>query len=1272
MIHAHRILANLLTPFGNAAALQAIGAGLPYLSKTLLEVASGFVQRHFKSGKIVQQVFLRSLMEAEKLVQAWIEDKEGIFLSTRGKELLRRGSNAPLSAFADWIDKRGLSEKWSSLLSGNNEELIRRHLRSECQQIADTLRQQIREDEFTEGQLVDCLVASAELVTDGDPDSVGSLLPTDTLLYQFSAYRGFDLYTSTFAVSFRCILAESPELQALLNLNTQQAVERAHSELRRQLQHGLEVNKESLSELGQHLAANENRLKRIELSIAEVADSEMIVQELAKCLDETLTEDLWGIQLSLQTDIAENRRTLEEVLARLNQLELTRSRYSKGIIEPSASEERILFNAQSELLRHPPDTPNMVAAIEKLVARFHSSGNISGACDFLHQILEAYPDRAPACIYQAAFQAEVERNNGSYHKRPAKRYQKMLELDPDLALFPQEYEMISMLGRGQFGPVFLVQKKRIGVEFALKVLEPRGGAFMACDLRREVENHVQAAAEDPTGTIVKIFDAEDPESEASRQPFVLLEYVRGKTFAEMYKSRFDTLRRAGNFDQIINTIFYRMLRAVEYLHGRVQPIVHRDLHQGNFMIERNGAVRLIDFGLSKLLDTRRRDQDAAMTFANWPICTAAVSPPESSPPRPELQRRRTFDVFYLGHLGTFLYTKRESRFQAVENERVRRVLLKAAENDPDDRYVSAGQMREAFEEALGGVPDMSNDAIRAWAARAYPSVYQDLFEKQNARRRIEEDTLKGDVTSIDRDGVRISSNGRTYLIPTDQVSHTKDYSNASIHLRDARDVCFRPCACSLPEDNIAEQNGEPIGSIIAAAQDPWDNLEEQLEPGLTCRDVLVDRITERGVSVELTPGLHGISAYVPAKELSIVLAQTPMRPKHWIDTGEPMAGLTLTDVDPDSRTVLASRQPSLAKEIADWRSSLRDSGTHDGVVVYVNKAIVLISLGSHIDAPVATMTTTAFANQLSLEAPQQAVGDRVCVGLQNATAWPDEPLDVARIAMLDGVEQTPLRRATVTRIDNAGHSADLKVEEESGEVSGRLLCRDYVRHVTPTLHRFLDVGSETWVRRVRQRLSGKWDYCAPPLESDVNSQWLPSEGELVEIRLTDVREDRAVGFLPGEFVAEIPKYLLRSRSIRDRHQIRNKPHYHDHLRLDYLYRKGQRVEGYLFRSNGRMEFCPRWAHDDAYTCGHLEQRYSPNTTHTGVIVWVARGDKREVYVLLEAGIEACYRPTVQSSDKEATPVDLLATYIGRRVRVDVDTLDARHKTVRLGAVRPQE
>jgi len=166
------------------------------------------------------------------------------------------------------------------------------------------------------------------------------------------------------------------------------------------------------------------------------------------------------------------------------------------------------------------------------------------------------------------------------------------------------YTLERELGRGGMGTVWLARRTdgRFEGQVAIKLLS--NGLFGGSPgeaARFAREGQILARLSHPH--IARLLDAglTDP----TRQPYLVLEYVDGAPITSYCEKQQLGL-------QARVTLFLDVLAAVAHAHNRL--ILHRDLKPSNIMVDQGGAVKLLDFGIAKLLgDATQAEQGAAAT-----------------------------------------------------------------------------------------------------------------------------------------------------------------------------------------------------------------------------------------------------------------------------------------------------------------------------------------------------------------------------------------------------------------------------------------------------------------------------------------------------------------------------------------------------------------------------------------------------------------------------------------------------------------------------------
>ncbi|MCE0761858.1 Stk1 family PASTA domain-containing Ser/Thr kinase [Pseudonocardia kujensis] len=264
-------------------------------------------------------------------------------------------------------------------------------------------------------------------------------------------------------------------------------------------------------------------------------------------------------------------------------------------------------------------------------------------------------------------------------------------------LLSERYQLGDTLGYGGMSEVHRGMDTRLGRDVAIKVLR----ADLARDpqfqlrFRREAQN--AAALNHPA--IVAVYDTGETQTEFGPLPYIVMEYVDGQTLREIVKTTGPLSQ------QRVIEVMADVCAALDFSHRH--NIIHRDVKPANIMITRNGAVKVMDFGIARALG---EGQNVTQTAAV--IGTAQYLSPEQA--RGEQVDARS-DVYAAGCVLFELLTG-EPPFTgdtpvAVAYQHVREdprrpsdvnpqippaldaVVLKALSKNPANRYQSAAEMR---------------------------------------------------------------------------------------------------------------------------------------------------------------------------------------------------------------------------------------------------------------------------------------------------------------------------------------------------------------------------------------------------------------------------------------------------------------------------------------------------------------------------------------------------------------------------------------------------
>src|SRR6267378_3568127 len=152
------------------------------------------------------------------------------------------------------------------------------------------------------------------------------------------------------------------------------------------------------------------------------------------------------------------------------------------------------------------------------------------------------------------------------------------------------YRILEKIGVGGQGTVYKATDTKLGRTVVIKVLPPELTAKEANLKRFEREARLASSLDHPN--ICTIFDLDVVEG----VHFIAMQYVEGRNVRQLVNGRPLELKTT-----------LQVAEALAAAHSR--GIVHRDIKSGNVMVTPSGQVKVLDFGLAKLLD----EQEAATT-----------------------------------------------------------------------------------------------------------------------------------------------------------------------------------------------------------------------------------------------------------------------------------------------------------------------------------------------------------------------------------------------------------------------------------------------------------------------------------------------------------------------------------------------------------------------------------------------------------------------------------------------------------------------------------
>jgi Tol biopolymer transport system component/predicted Ser/Thr protein kinase len=297
------------------------------------------------------------------------------------------------------------------------------------------------------------------------------------------------------------------------------------------------------------------------------------------------------------------------------------------------------------------------------------------------------------------------------------------------------YEVVASLGKGGMGEVYVAEDTRLNRRVAIKVLPPEMAADAERRARFEREARAVAALNHPN--IVTIYSVE----EADGVHFITMELVEGQTLSKM-------LPKSGFSLSELLKMAIPLADAVSSAHR--SGITHRDLKPDNIMVDNEGRLRILDFGLAKTRDSKGAEEGLTQaptatveTEDGKVLGTVAYMSPEQAEGKPVDSRT---DIF---SMGTILYematggrpfrgdTKMSTISSILRDDpspvtelnpslprHLGRVIRRCLAKDPDRRYQTALDLRNELEELKTEIDSGELIAEQASAARQRRSLHR--------------------------------------------------------------------------------------------------------------------------------------------------------------------------------------------------------------------------------------------------------------------------------------------------------------------------------------------------------------------------------------------------------------------------------------------------------------------------------------------------------------------------------------------------------------------
>ncbi len=263
-----------------------------------------------------------------------------------------------------------------------------------------------------------------------------------------------------------------------------------------------------------------------------------------------------------------------------------------------------------------------------------------------------------------------------------------------------EYEIVSLIGKGGMGEVYLAQDRRLHRRVALKLV--RGGLDPEAMAHRfEREQQLLAGLNHPN--IAQLYA-----NGVTRDgiPFFAMEFVEGTRLDQFVKEQALGLRARLE-------LFRKICAALAYAHQHL--VIHRDIKPANILVTLRGEPKLLDFGIAKLLD------DLAADAAEQTLTMQRILTPEYASPE-QIRGERISTASDIYSLGVVLYRLlTDATPYRLTSRRPDEVARAITEQEPARPSTSVSEHRKSLRGDLDNIALM---ALRKEPERRYRSVIE--------------------------------------------------------------------------------------------------------------------------------------------------------------------------------------------------------------------------------------------------------------------------------------------------------------------------------------------------------------------------------------------------------------------------------------------------------------------------------------------------------------------------------------------------------------------
>lgn len=257
------------------------------------------------------------------------------------------------------------------------------------------------------------------------------------------------------------------------------------------------------------------------------------------------------------------------------------------------------------------------------------------------------------------------------------------------SVIQDKYEILKLIGKGGMSKVYLAMDQNLNKQWAVKEIEKR---------TRDENNEVIIQSAIAEANMIKrldhpylprIVDIIDNESVI----YVIMDYIEGEPLSNILSVQ------GAQPQELVIQWAIDLCQVLDYLHTQNPPIIYRDMKPANIMMQPNGNIKLIDFGIAR----EYKEENIADTVS---LGTKGYAAPEQFGGRGQTDART--DIYCLGVTLYHLLTGQNPCEPPYEIYPIRHwnpqlssglegIILKCTQLNPDDRYQSCAELLYALE-----------------------------------------------------------------------------------------------------------------------------------------------------------------------------------------------------------------------------------------------------------------------------------------------------------------------------------------------------------------------------------------------------------------------------------------------------------------------------------------------------------------------------------------------------------------------------------------------